>query len=116
MVFKSFRSLVWVFVLVAAIVYICAVVVGSAIGVLMRSNEAESIEALDIPDLAKMYGSLPGIMLTLVLSAFGGIDWADSLGPMYDLDWIYGACFLAYMGFMLLGLINIITGVFIDNA
>jgi len=108
MILVSFESLVWVFVLVIVIIYIFSVMVASAIGVLIRSEEVESVQELSNRGLSEMYSSIPVIMLTLLLSAFGGMDWKDSLEPLMPLhhSWFYVIGFIAYEGFMLLGLIN----------
>lgn len=116
----SLRSLVWAGLLLSAIMYLTAVCLGQyaseeiAIKTLDPSEGVLSKEVYDA--LQKYYGSLFLIVYTLFTSICGGVDWADAADPMMKLGTPLGLVFIFYISFAILCVLNIITGVFVENA
>jgi len=52
----------------------------------------------------------------LYCSILGGIDWAEAAKPLMKLHTLLGLLFMFYMSFSVLCVLNIITGVFVENA
>jgi len=86
------------------------------------SNEQSSANLLDdssqlsIPDIAKLYGSVPKTMMTLFITVTGGFEWSKAAGPIVKLDLYYGVIWTAYIAFMVFGLLNVLTGIFVETA
>jgi hypothetical protein len=66
--------------------------------------------------MLEYFDSLPKAIYTLYLSIVGGIDWADAAHPLMELSIFLGLLFCAYIAFAVLCVLNIITGVFVENA
>jgi len=110
----SFRSLLWVFVLLIGVMYIFAIVFTKAGAEYMLS--VASGHDVPVDGLSENYGTVLGSMFTLLKAAFGGGDWAELMKPLWDAGYVYGIIFLLYELFMLLAVLNIVTGVFVDNT
>mmetsp|Transcript_1398 Transcript_1398/g.3047 ORF Transcript_1398/g.3047 Transcript_1398/m.3047 type:complete len:808 (+) Transcript_1398:58-2481(+) len=70
----------------------------------------------DAIGLKDYYGSLDVTFLTLVKSVFNGEAWGDTLGPLTYVSFIASFLFLVYLMMTLLCLLNVVHGVFVDNA
>lgn len=53
---------------------------------------------------------------TLFAAVTGGYDWAEVSEPLLQLGGLYRFCFLLYVSSVLLGLLNILNGVFVNAA
>ncbi|CAE7484603.1 CACNA1H, partial [Symbiodinium necroappetens] len=76
----------------------------------LQTNEADTAE------VTKYYGTLGRSMLTLFMAISGGIDWKDSVAPLGPMSWILDYFMGVYVFFTLFCFINVITGIFVDNA
>lgn len=76
----------------------------------------DSPEHPDVEDIARLYGSLPKTMMTLFLTVSGGLEWSKAAGPVVKLDLYYGVIWTAYIAFMMFGLLNVLTGIFVETA
>mmetsp|Transcript_39799 Transcript_39799/g.92087 ORF Transcript_39799/g.92087 Transcript_39799/m.92087 type:complete len:599 (+) Transcript_39799:61-1857(+) len=106
----SARVLFWALVLLAIVVFIFGVT-------LMQLAYAHlKTEPTNPEDVAKYYGSLGRSMLTLFMAVSGGIDWKDAVAPLGPLSWLIDYFMGIYVFFTLFCFINVITGIFVDNA
>merc|ERR1719460_655813 len=64
----------------------------------------------------KHYGSIEKTLWTLVGSVTGGYDWVPIAEPMAEVGPQYVFAFLLYISFVLLGLLNILNGIFVNAA
>lgn len=111
-IFNSVKSLVWAMFLLSLIMYI--------FGVLFMQVLAEAL-VKDVPEVDpvlvdKHYGTMQATIYTLYRSISGGIDWGDVAEPLFEANPIIGACFAIYIAFGVFCVLNIITGVFVENA
>eukprot|EP00747_Dinoflagellata_sp_TGD_P011397 gnl/TRDRNA2_/TRDRNA2_120717_c2_seq2.p1 gnl/TRDRNA2_/TRDRNA2_120717_c2~~gnl/TRDRNA2_/TRDRNA2_120717_c2_seq2.p1 ORF type:complete len:389 (-),score=80.16 gnl/TRDRNA2_/TRDRNA2_120717_c2_seq2:241-1407(-) len=60
------------------------------------------------------YGSLALSMYSLFQSITGGIDWNELAAPLADMNWVWGLIFCGWIAFMVLAIMNVITGVFVE--
>jgi hypothetical protein len=68
-------------------------------------------------ELQQYYGSLPDAVVSLYQAITGGLNWRMIVAPLQDniSPWLaIPVC--AYVAFALLAVLNIITGVFVENA
>jgi len=119
-ILQSLRSLVWAGLLLLAIMYLVAVCLLQFAGEEMSLQELDpsqaALDKVTFGELMNHYGSLTLTIYTLYKSIAGGIDWGDACAPLLALSYPIGCIFLAYVSFAILCVLNIITGVFVENA
>lgn len=62
------------------------------------------------------YGSLGDSIITLFKAISGGIDWGDVAQPLWELHMGYFLCFVLFVIVVTFGILNIVTGVFVEDA
>jgi hypothetical protein len=115
MIMCSFRSLFWMLMLLVLLVYIVGVSLARFIVTFMQDGGATDLETTGIPGI-EVFASVPLCMLTLLKAAFGGEDWGQFLGVLQQVGIEAAALFLVYMACMLMAILNVITGVFVDHT
>jgi len=63
-----------------------------------------------------LYGNIQRTMTTLFMTISGGLEWRQAALPMSRLGWVYGIIWMAYIAFMIFGMLNVLTGIFVDAA
>jgi len=79
------------------------------------SNE-DVDKALVMEEFSEFYDSLGSTMLTLLSAVTGGNDWMNVREPLVHLGHMYTGAFVVFVLFVSLGVMNILTGVFVRNA
>lgn len=74
-------------------------------------NFLRNVEHLEV-----FFSSLPMAILTLYMSITGGVDWWDVAKVMMDVGVLYGVLFAVYVAIMFFALLNIVTGIFVNDA
>ena len=126
MITDSIRSLIWALVLLAIIIYAFAIFLTAnvsdwlhgelgALGTDWPSLAAEHPD-MDIRVLESAYGSLPHTVYTLVQAVLGGRSWHEVCTPLFKVGWLPVALLFIYISFVILAVLNVVTGVFVDNA
>eukprot|EP00929_Paragymnodinium_shiwhaense_P119381 TRINITY_DN91275_c0_g1_i1.p1 TRINITY_DN91275_c0_g1~~TRINITY_DN91275_c0_g1_i1.p1 ORF type:complete len:708 (-),score=108.70 TRINITY_DN91275_c0_g1_i1:340-2463(-) len=120
MIADSIKSLCWALVMLTIILYVFAICFTQTASEHTRQlyrkigDEVEQDEMFDT--LRTMFGSLSSTVYYLILSMLGGIDWGEVAGPLKEVGLGALYLFMFYIAFVLLAVLNIITGVFVDNA
>lgn len=65
---------------------------------------------------ARWYGSLYDSMFSLLAATLGGADWLEIMEPLADITEVYRLTFAFYIVFVVVGVLNVLTGVFLDSA
>jgi hypothetical protein len=114
----SFRSLVWVVVLLFLMMYIVAVFFTQSVtDHLMEKNDEDKERSEHDDTLHEFFGSLGRSILSLWQAISGGKDWDDFGWPLYaETGFITGLIFTGFIAFSLLALLNVVTGVFVQTA
>merc|ERR1712228_899852 len=55
-------------------------------------------------------------MFSMLLATTGGIDWLEVVRPMKSIHWFYQLAFSFFILFVVIGVVNVLTGVFLENA
>lgn len=109
----SMRTLVWAIVLLLFLVYGFAIWFTSqcveAVGQGLLSAEVSA-------DSQRHFGSLSKSMLTLWMVITGGYNWINVITPLWEVDSVLAVLFLAYIAVAVLGVMNIVTSVFVESA
>jgi len=74
------------------------------------------IEKTNISELQDAYGSAYDAFLTLLAAVTGGVDWADVAKPLARINPINRVFFQIYVIFVMLGVLNVIAGLFVNVA
>merc|ERR1712217_407748 len=72
--------------------------------------------AATVDELERHFGSMAATFWTLIGMVSGGVDWLDVSMPIRELGPIYVISLISYISFVLLGLMNILTGIFVNAA
>lgn len=104
--------LCWCFALLFMFFYIFAIVfVYAASGYL-----AENVTELKRQNMVDRWGSIRAAMESLFMSCTGGQDWINVAEPLRDAGELYFWLFLFFVAFVLLAVLNILTGIFTEKA
>jgi len=69
-----------------------------------------------VQQVSLMYGSIERTMMTLFMTVSGGLEWREAARPIAQVGWFYGLLWVAYIAFMVFGMLNVLTGIFVDAA
>jgi len=105
-------ALFWLTVLICLVIFVFATCFMQA-----TANYIDiSADGKCVQDLTDKYGTLWDSMLTLFMSITGGLDWHEASRPIFCTSTVYGIFFLLYIFFVTFGVLNVVTGVFVDKA
>merc|ERR1719356_329362 len=66
--------------------------------------------------LESRFGDIFTSIYTLYLMITAGVNWGDATAPLLELHYGYALCMCFFMGFTVLGVLNIITAIFVHDA
>jgi hypothetical protein len=109
----SLMSLMWALVFLALIMYLVSVffVQGTTTAILNNRFSDEELEEAQI-----WYGTLPNAMFSLLCAFTGGIDWIEVHRPVASISWMYSCSFIFFIVFVDVGVLNVLTGIFVEKA
>eukprot|EP00439_Symbiodinium_sp_Y106_P026830 s1429_g3.t1 len=108
-VLGSAKSLFWALLLI--------ILVNFLFGVFFMQLSLNYLESVDsTAPLLAYFGSLPRTMMTLYQAISGGIDWGTAVATLLPVSEMLEYVFSAYVFFTVFCCLNIITGIFVDNA
>jgi len=113
--------LFWAILLLLLIMYACGVFFMSCIVSHLQSvTTTEMVSNEDtstlVTNLGTNYGTMYKAMCRLFEGISGGNDWANLAADLKSIDEGYYLCFALYIVFITLGVLNIVTGFFVDNT
>mmetsp|Transcript_54110 Transcript_54110/g.126347 ORF Transcript_54110/g.126347 Transcript_54110/m.126347 type:complete len:657 (+) Transcript_54110:64-2034(+) len=107
----SLKPLLWATLLFSMLIYAVAV------AMTQMANEFRAANGEVDTELNRYFCNLGTAVLALWECISGGMDWQDMAQPMIeDISPVMGVCFSAYVAFSMLAMMNVITGIFVDNA
>eukprot|EP00419_Tripos_fusus_P014005 CAMPEP_0172754180 /NCGR_PEP_ID=MMETSP1074-20121228/157430_1 /TAXON_ID=2916 /ORGANISM="Ceratium fusus, Strain PA161109" /LENGTH=218 /DNA_ID=CAMNT_0013587031 /DNA_START=361 /DNA_END=1014 /DNA_ORIENTATION=+ len=118
-------QLFWTIALILMLLYMFAIIFTEATTAQIISLELEQgawrCDASTINEehclLHSLYGDLFTSMLTLYMSITGGMDWSDAFNPLQnDAGSIFAFCFLFFVTFTILAVMNVVTAIFCQSA
>jgi hypothetical protein len=124
-IMASGSAIVWALLILIGMQYILSIVIMNIVKLTLE-NTAGSESESDIDnrrlllDPANGYTKLNDIIWNLFLGITGGADWADYVTPLCQLGlewkWVFRLMFMIYVSVVQLCVLNILTGVFVENA
>lgn len=109
----SATSLLWACCLLAAIIWIFCVLL---LQILARYTEETQPDDPLIEEIMVWFSDFPTTILSLAMAVTGGVDWGDMSAVLLRVDNFSFSLFLIYVTLMVLGVLNIITGIFVQGA
>eukprot|EP00929_Paragymnodinium_shiwhaense_P035849 TRINITY_DN19306_c0_g2_i1.p1 TRINITY_DN19306_c0_g2~~TRINITY_DN19306_c0_g2_i1.p1 ORF type:complete len:636 (+),score=112.70 TRINITY_DN19306_c0_g2_i1:128-2035(+) len=108
-ILRSLSSLGWSVVLLMAVIYIFSIIL---LQIILTVNPSDDHE--------KFNYWFPGVFrtfLTLFECVVGGVSWDDVIEPLVeDIHPLMGVAFCIYVSISLFAMMNLLTGVFVDQA
>eukprot|EP00931_Biecheleriopsis_adriatica_P011565 TRINITY_DN112646_c0_g1_i1.p1 TRINITY_DN112646_c0_g1~~TRINITY_DN112646_c0_g1_i1.p1 ORF type:complete len:675 (+),score=134.36 TRINITY_DN112646_c0_g1_i1:117-2141(+) len=113
-VIYSVKSFVWSFLFVFLLVYIYGIYLTQSVHLhTLESGDGGAGDA----ELQKWYGSVSASILSLFQALTGGVDWRDIVDPLNrHMHEGWGLATVLWISFLLLAVMNIITGNFVQAA
>lgn len=110
----SLQQTFWTLVLFFIIIYVVGIFLTMAM-LNQRMHDGITEDHYDMLHLR--FGSLSRSGLTLLASLIGGIDWDEVAQPLLrEISPTMGALFVLYIAFMVLAVMNVVTGVFVQSV
>jgi hypothetical protein len=75
-----------------------------------------SVQYTRMQQMQTLYGSLPRSILTCFRAVIGDVDFFTAIYVLAEVDWGYAVVFVAFTVVMILGVLNVLTGIFCDAA
>lgn len=112
-VWASLQSLVWALLLL----FVVAFIVGASLMELIVAEFASQEVSLETEhELMRYFGKLGRTVLSLYQSVTGGLDWSSAVEPLLDLNIFLGCVYVLYTAIAVLCVLNIVTGLSVENA
>ena len=109
----SLLPLTSVCALLFAMFYVASTIFVSGATEYLRSGFPTS-EAVAV--LYSYFGGLDQTVLTLFMCITGGVSWEVAVGALTEVHVAYGFLFVVFIASMMLGALNIIAGIFVNDA
>jgi len=107
----SASCLFWAFVLLSCVLYLFAVFIMQGILYFLEHHDAKVNEFV-----VQHYGTVLSTMTSLFMAISGGMDWYELVTPLHAFSEWYTCIYVFYMLFVLFGILNILTAIFVEGA
>jgi len=103
----------WACVLLFWMLYIVSIVFLNGVAEYVGGGDTDS----DVVDgLQTLFGSLDWALLTLFMSVTGGLSWEIAMRSLLEVHLLYGIFFVVFVAAMVLAALNIVAGIFVNDA
>ncbi|CAE7937623.1 Cacna1e [Symbiodinium necroappetens] len=117
-IISSIGALFWAFVMLLLTMFMFSIIFGNGISLYfdeLNTNDLDKVE--NARTVYEYFGGTYETLVSLFCSVSGGNDWMTygetlRLGP----GEVYFVLFVFYIFFTLVGLLNVVTGIFVDSA
>eukprot|EP00450_Noctiluca_scintillans_P031594 CAMPEP_0194552494 /NCGR_PEP_ID=MMETSP0253-20130528/96756_1 /TAXON_ID=2966 /ORGANISM="Noctiluca scintillans" /LENGTH=301 /DNA_ID=CAMNT_0039399965 /DNA_START=39 /DNA_END=945 /DNA_ORIENTATION=- len=75
-----------------------------------------AMDDTSVGPLRVWFSSMPQTVLTLFMSVTGGVSWWEVISPLLEVHAVYGILYVCFISMMVLAALNIITGIFVNDA
>uniref|UniRef100_A0A7S0AXZ7 EF-hand domain-containing protein n=1 Tax=Pyrodinium bahamense TaxID=73915 RepID=A0A7S0AXZ7_9DINO len=116
MILDSMKSLMWALLMLTIILYVFAICFTQNATDFIKSGAHMQPAPLELSEVYRQFGSLHRTVYSLLQAMLGGISWGVASDALFAIHWTSAVLFFFYIFFTMLAVLNIITGVFVDNA
>jgi len=113
---NSISSFIPVAIMLGSLVYFFALLFMQGVKGNLAKVQPHQKNLEDVKLIRQYYGSLYTTLWTLFAAISGGADWGDVAAPIVKIGPLYALLFMSYILFVLFGLLNLLTGIFVDAA
>jgi voltage-gated sodium channel len=113
---SSFVNLTWALLLITIVIYIFAIIFLNAIVNYVESTRQHGGDLAIALSMKTNFGSVFEAMVSLFCAVTGGNDWMMYGELLRHLGEQYFLLFMFYVYFIVIGLLNVVTGIFVDSA
>jgi len=113
---STLKSLFWAVLLLMMIIYLFAILFTQAVTAHAHDVFQDGATFEEMESLQQYWKSIPVSMLSLYMAITGGINWKEVIEPLSEVGTVYTAIFIGYIILAQLAVLNILTGVFCQNA
>jgi len=114
MIAESLRSLLWAWCLISIIMFTFSICITQATADYLKSDRSETEDEVELA--RRYFGGLMETTYSLTQAIIGGKSWGEFTDVLLYVDKTTVFLFLCYIVFMIIAVLNVITGVFVDNA
>jgi len=118
-IINSFAALLWAFVMLGVVIFVFSILFDNAVASWFETLDGEDVEKLRKAELVNAsFGTLWETMVSLYSAISGGNDWMAYGEILRHLEFgeMYFVLYMFYIGFCMIGLMNVVTGMFVDAA
>lgn len=116
-IIQSLVSLAWAGALLLVIMYIFTICFMHGLTVYLHDMAEGELKTSKVTSvLQELYGSIGNAMFSLLMAISGGVDWIVLVEPLAEVSWVYQVLFAFYVLFVLIGVLNVLTSVFVERA
>eukprot|EP00441_Pelagodinium_beii_P027974 CAMPEP_0197658806 /NCGR_PEP_ID=MMETSP1338-20131121/45457_1 /TAXON_ID=43686 ORGANISM="Pelagodinium beii, Strain RCC1491" /NCGR_SAMPLE_ID=MMETSP1338 /ASSEMBLY_ACC=CAM_ASM_000754 /LENGTH=587 /DNA_ID=CAMNT_0043235461 /DNA_START=49 /DNA_END=1812 /DNA_ORIENTATION=+ len=118
-ILNSFVDLLWAFLVVILILLVFGIIFASPVGSFFDAVDiTDASQLAEAADMQVLFGDMLESMISLWSAVSGGNDWMTYGEQIRKLPngALYFAIFNFYIAFCVVGLFNVVTGVFVDSA
>lgn len=111
---KSLGPFVWALLILLLTIFMFAMLFVNGV-----ANHVQEVAAAGLvlnDDYKTYFGSMPQSLLTLFMAISGGVDWFPVWKLLNTIHVVHGGMFLLYVCLSQLAVLNIITGIFVNDA
>mmetsp|Transcript_75283 Transcript_75283/g.243731 ORF Transcript_75283/g.243731 Transcript_75283/m.243731 type:complete len:424 (-) Transcript_75283:108-1379(-) len=114
---STMKALLWALVLLLLLIYVFAILFTQAVAMRLDGLLGGIDEEMTYDEGLRVYWStLPRSMMTLFQAITSGVSWDEASRPLSDLGCLPVGLFCVYVCFTQLAVLNVVTGVFCQNA
>jgi len=114
MIFYSVPVFLWTLVMLLSILYVFGIIFLQGLEGYLSDPSMYNEEHDE--NLRKLWGSIGAGMISLFMALTGGLDWRDAADPLLATGDVYYALFLIYMAVLYIAVLNVLIGMFCENA
>mmetsp|Transcript_1346 Transcript_1346/g.3615 ORF Transcript_1346/g.3615 Transcript_1346/m.3615 type:complete len:657 (+) Transcript_1346:152-2122(+) len=109
-------SVLWASVVLAFVMSLIAVCIMECL--VPHMTDADSLASNEVltTELSDKWGSAWKALYTIYMCISGGLDWGEAADPLFEVNSFLGFLFCLFIAFAQLCLLNVMTGVFVENA
>eukprot|EP00927_Polykrikos_kofoidii_P030366 TRINITY_DN26132_c0_g1_i1.p1 TRINITY_DN26132_c0_g1~~TRINITY_DN26132_c0_g1_i1.p1 ORF type:complete len:698 (-),score=118.82 TRINITY_DN26132_c0_g1_i1:139-2232(-) len=112
-ILESIMAMVWLFVLLGVILFMVGIVLMTATTNYAKSDDADFTTKYLLID---WFSDLPTAAFCLFKIMSGGLAWEPMGDAVMRVGYVYGFIFIVYLLFVLFGIMNVMTAVFVESA
>lgn len=110
---NSLIPLMWAMMLLLVVIFLFAVIF--LLGVSDYISDAK-VDDATVEEFRVYFETMQMTVLTLWMSVSGGVSWWEIERLLLRISWVWGCLLPFFMAVMLLAMMNIITGIFVNDA